>query len=210
VSDPTPALGLAAGGSATVAFVLADGDGIGLHVTSTRGPLGPWERQSTYIARVSSCRQECRRDWEVTPVLTVSPRLTAIVVPGPYRMLALTRSAPGGAWTKPVALQPADATNAYLSSAHVRQGTVRALATCAMPPCHGTAVLRTTTGAARILGRVRFAIRTPITASARIRLPRWAQARLAHGGHLRTQLEFTVHERDGTSERTLLTIHLHT
>jgi hypothetical protein len=209
-SDSQPAVALAGDGSATVAFLQRRNDGISLRVATASGPSGTWA--TTDAAWLSSCSYgaHCASEWDVAPVIAVGSRATTVAVQTwPGVVVALSRAEPGGPWSRPVTLQGFGSTQVYLRSAHVRKGYIRVYAGCALPPCRGVVVVRTTGKAQRVLARVEFALGGSRVESAPVLLSRWARAQLKHGGRLRMQFVLDVSAGDGSTARAQRTVLLH-
>ena len=208
-ADGQPGVAVAGDGSSTVAFVRVGRSHVDLRVATARGSFGPWRK--TFAGRLRSCSRAtgCPLAWHiVTPAVAVAGETTSILVHTPTAVVAVTRATRGERWSQPETLQAADTTNVYLSSAKVKRGAVQVMATCALPPCRGTVVLRSA-GASRVLGHASLTIARSVTVSKRIVLSRWAQARIAGGARLHTQLTFGARTGDGTREQADMTILLH-
>jgi hypothetical protein len=202
---------LAGDGSATAAFMRMEPRAVTLHVASADGPNGPWIGADAIAATFPCVPTLCGYDWNVAPA--VARAGSSVVVVAQSRdagvVIVFTRAGPDAPWNGPLTLQGFGSTRVYLQSAHVRKGYIRIYATCALPPCRGTLVLRATGGSRRSLGRVPFALSGSYPASALLRLPRWARAILAHGRTVRTLFTFNALEGNGTSETAERTVRLH-
>jgi hypothetical protein len=206
---PLPAVASGGDGTTTVAFLRIGPRSVDLRTVTAPGVLGRWGEEADAVVGTCPAVRWCPDSWSfIAPAVVATGSVTSVLVHTPARVVAITRSMPTAPWSQPETLQAADTTNVYLSSAKVKRGAVQVMATCALPPCRGTAVLRVA-GTSRVLGHASLTIARSVTVSRRIVLSRWARARIAGGARLHTQLTFGARTGDGTREQADMTILLH-
>jgi hypothetical protein len=210
-ADSAAGVTLADDGSATVAFMRREAQAVTLHVASTNGLTGSWIGADSVAGTLPCLPGRCTNEWLVPPAVALAGS-SVVVVAQSYPagvVIAFTRTSPDALWQGPVTLQGFGSTRVYLRSAHVRKGYIRVYASCALPPCRGIVVLRTTGGSQRTLGRVPFAVAGSDATSAPMQLPRWARASLRHGKRVRTLLTFHTLEGNGTTDTAERAVLLH-
>jgi hypothetical protein len=210
--DSPPALTFGEDGSASLTFLRMGPDGNSLRIATTQGRLDVWQGAQTDASHLASCPPGaipgndigCPVWTGTTPAVAPGSVLTVAVQEPDATVVAFARAALDAPWSEPATLVPAGRTEASLRGGTARTGTVRIVATCALPPCRGVATLQMRDRPNAILGRVPFALTRVGSSSAEIPLPQWARKRAARGAGLWTRILFNVHEGDGTSEQTRL------
>jgi hypothetical protein len=208
VADAPPAVATARDGSTTVAFVQRRADGFWLRV-ATKTALGTWIGQDADVGRISTCSGSSTCLWEqrVPPSSAFDGRTIAIAAKTSAGVVLVRGTTPGASWSPPASLRPADTTNVYLRTAHVRDGSVQVAGSCGVAFCGGTAVIRTISTSSRVLGSV--SLNGPPDDPHRVTLPSWARARLRHGTRLRVELVATWYEDSDVLDRSSLIVALH-